>query len=84
VPVAAILAVLRHPSLWWTALVVGARLAPDGWWRRAPFLPLPDASYLRFRVVTAYGGDGSATMTPEDLLAYLRWCRAWPEVIRRR
>ena len=35
-------------------------LAPDGWWRRPPHLPLPDPAYLRFRMVTAHGGDGSA------------------------
>ena len=84
VPGSAILAVLRRPSLWWTALVVVVRLAPDGWWRRPPFLPLPDPSYLRFRGVTAYGGDGSAPMDPDDLVTYLRWCRAWPEVTRPR
>lgn len=81
---AAVLAVLRHPSLWWTALRVLLRMAPTGWWRRRPFLPLPDPGYLRFRMVTAYGGDGSTPADPEDLLTYLRWCRAWPAVVRRR
>jgi len=50
--------VLRHPGLWVGALGAMVRLAPSGWWRRAPFLPLPDPAYWRFRLVTAYGGDG--------------------------
>jgi hypothetical protein len=49
-------------------------LARPGWWRRPPFLPLPDRAYLRFRLVTAYGGDGRPP-TPDDLIAYLRWCK---------
>lgn len=71
-------AVLSHPELWATALRQMFFLAPSGWWRRAPFLPLPDAAYMRFRIVTAYGGDGSAEAQPSDLITYLRWCRAWP------
>jgi len=81
---AAVVAVLRRPQLWWTALRVLVSLVPRGWWRRPPHLPLPDRAWLRFRMVTAYGGDGSASATPEDLVTYLRWCRAWPEVVRRR
>jgi len=75
----ATIAVLRHPSLWVTALRQVARLAAPGWWHRAPFLPLPDPAYLRFRLVTAYGGAG-AEPAPDDLVTYLHWCRAWPEV----
>ena len=82
--VRAVLAVLARPELWPTALRVLWRLAPRGWWRRAPYLPLPDAEYLHFRMVTAYGGDGSAPARGDDLVTYLRWCRAWPAVIRRR
>jgi len=75
----AILAVISHPSLWVTAIRQIRYLAPAGWWRRSPFLPLPDPAYLRFRLVTAYGGDGSDPR-PGDLITYLHWCRAWPEV----
>ena len=75
----AIVEVLRHPSLWVTALRQVRRLAPHGWWHRAPFLPLPDANYLRFRLITAYGGDGPEPRS-QDLITYLHWCRAWPEV----
>jgi hypothetical protein len=48
-------------------------LARPGWWRRPPFLPLPDRDYVRFRLQTAYGPSG--TPTGDDLVAYLNWCR---------
>ena len=76
--VRAVLAVLRHPSLWQTAVRQTGVLAGPGWWRRPPFLPLPAPDYLRFRIETAYGGSGDQAPRPEDLLTYLRWCRRVP------
>lgn len=67
------LAVLRHPSLWVTALGAARRLAPPGWWRRRPHVPLPDPDYLRFRMETQYG---AATPDPDDVVTYLRWLRS--------
>lgn len=64
----------RRPWLWATAVVVALRLARPGWWRRPPFLPLPDAGYLHFRLETQYGGDGSRDPDPADLITYLSWC----------
>jgi hypothetical protein len=72
-------ALAPHPSLWGTAVRQALVLAGSGWWRRAPFLPLPDPAYLRFRLVTAYGGAGRAP-EPADLVTYLHWCRAWPRL----
>jgi hypothetical protein len=69
----AVLAVSVRPALWWSTLRLLGRIARPGWWRRAPFLPLPDAAYVRFRLETAYGADG--TPATRDLIAYLRWCR---------
>ena len=69
----AVVAVVRRPTLWPTAASQAVRLARPGWWRRPPFLPLPDADYVRFRMQTAYGSAGSPA--PEDLVAYLNWCR---------
>lgn len=66
---------LAHPELWAVALGQVRRLAPTGWWRHRPHLPLPDPAYVRFRLVTMYGGDGSAPPAPEDVVTYLRWCR---------
>ena len=65
-----------HPSLWATGVRQVTVLARPGWWRRAPFLPVPDDGYLRFRLETAYGGLGDRPLEPDDLVAYLRWCRA--------
>ena len=73
--VSAVLAVLRHPSLWTTALAQLVRLAVPGWWRRRPFLPLPSEGYLHLRFTTMYGGDGTGPLDPEDLITWLRWCR---------
>jgi hypothetical protein len=69
-------AVLARPRLWPTALRQALILAPRGWWRRWPFLPLPDGSYLRFRLLTAYGTTDHAP-EPDDIVAYLGWCRDW-------
>ncbi len=77
----AALAVLRRPDLWATGVRQALVMAPDGWWRRAPFLPLPDPAYLRFRMITANGGDGSSASTADlgrDLVTYLEWCRSRP------
>lgn len=74
----AVAAVLPHPSLWRTGVRQARRLAVPGWWRRPPFLPLPDPDYLRFRMETAYGGAGDRPPEPDDLRTYLRWCRNWP------
>jgi hypothetical protein len=67
----------RHPGLWWTAIHQLRILAVPGWWRRAPFLPLPDRAYMRFRLETAYG-DPAHALEPGDVITYLNWCRAWP------
>jgi hypothetical protein len=72
----ALLAVVVRPRLWPVALRQARRFARPGWWRRPPFLPLPDADYLRFRLETAYG-DAIAPR-PADLVAYLEWCRERP------
>lgn len=69
---------LAHPVLWSTALRQLVRLAPSRWWARWPFLPLPSPGYLRFRMETAYGGDGRHPVVAEDLRTYLRWCRRFP------
>ena len=67
-------AVLMHPSLWPTALGQLGRMIPRSWWRRAPYLPIPDGDYLRFRLVTQYGATGP--MDPDDVVIFLRWCRS--------
>lgn len=73
----AALALARRPGLWPTAVVQAWRLAAPGWWRRWPPVPRPDPAYLRFRLQTAYG-DGTGEPRPEDVVAYLAWCRRFP------
>jgi hypothetical protein len=69
-------ALVAHPSLWWAGMGALARFSRRGWWRRPPFLPVPGESYWKFRLVTAFGGDGSeAALRPEDVVAFLRWCQ---------
>lgn len=79
--VRAVVAVAARPGLWPTALRQVAVLAPTRWWTRAPWLPVPDRNYLRFRMQTAYGDPGRAP-EPADVVTYLHWCRAWPAVTR--
>lgn len=67
-------AVAVRPRLWLTAAGAAMALAPDGWWRRRPFLPLPDEDVLRWRVTTAYGSS-EGEVAPDDLVAYLEWRR---------
>jgi len=77
-------AVAVRPHLWLTAVRQVFVLARPGWWRRAPFLPRPDAAYLRFRLQTMYGGhdgpDSVAAPRAADVITYLEWCRSWPAV----
>ena len=65
--------------------VVNPRLALDliraawafrrrDWWRQAPFLPVPDPVYLRWRMYTAYG-DENAVPPVEDVVRFARWRR---------
>ncbi|HEU4649371.1 MAG TPA: hypothetical protein VFS33_09950 [Gemmatimonadales bacterium] len=65
--------------------VVNPRLALDllrtawtfrrrNWWKRAPWLPLPDRTYLRWRMYTAYG-DENAVPPMIDVIRFARWRR---------
>ena len=73
--------VVARPLLWPTAVRQAVALAPAGWWRRRPFLPVPDASYLRFRLQTMYGGEAPAP-EPGDVVGYLEWCRSYRRSLR--
>jgi hypothetical protein len=44
------------------------------WYRRPPFLPLPPADYLRWRMYTAYG-DEQALPSVEDIVRFATWRR---------
>ena len=44
------------------------------WWRRFPYLPLPDPEYMRWRMYTAYG-DERAVPSAEEVIGFARWRR---------
>lgn len=79
---AAAAAVARRPGLWPTAVRQAFVLAPDRWWARRPFLPLPDRRYLRFRLVTQYG-DADHPPVARDVVDYLSWCQQMRRMGRR-
>ncbi len=62
-----------RPVLWPTAARQVARMVSPQWWRRPPFLPLPDPAYVQFRLETQYGHGAPAD--PNDVITYLEWCR---------
>ena len=63
---------LIRPRLLVTLLVTGWRFRRKDWYRRPPFLPMPPADYLRWRMLTAYGDEQHAPSV-EELDAYVRW-----------
>ena len=42
------------------------------WFLRLPFLPIPSAPYMRWRMYTAYG-DERAVPPVQDVIRYARW-----------
>jgi hypothetical protein len=69
-------ALIVRPDLWPAAAAAAWSLAPRGWWRRRPFLPLPDRRWIEFRLATAYGAQGQ--LRADDLVAWLDWRRRFP------
>jgi hypothetical protein len=63
---------LRHPGLLPPLLAAGWRFRSRDWYRRAPYLPLPPAEYIAWRLHTAYGSEEAVPSAPE-LERYLRW-----------
>jgi hypothetical protein len=74
--IAVVRALVRRPWLWPAAVVEVLRLARPGWWRHWPPVPTPDPALWRFRMETAYGGDGDATPRDEDVASFVAWCSA--------
>lgn len=65
---------LRHPLLVVPLLTAAWRFRRRNWYRHAPFLPLPPAEYVAWRLHTAYG-DEAAIPPARDLARYLAWSR---------
>jgi hypothetical protein len=70
------MALLARPRLWPAAVAAAWSLAPRAWWRRRPFLPLPDRRWMEFRLATAYGASGK--LRQDDLVAWLEWRQRFP------
>jgi hypothetical protein len=71
------LRVLVRPTLGVDLLRVAWRFRTRGWYRRFPFLPLPDRTYVAWRMYTAYG-DRHAIPPLDDVVRYARWTRRMP------
>jgi hypothetical protein len=63
---------LRHPVLIVPLLATAWRFRRRRWYARPPFLPVPPADYVAWRLYTAYG-DEEAIPPAEDLRRYLVW-----------
>jgi hypothetical protein len=65
---------MLHPRLALDLLRTAWAFRRREWWRRSPFLPLPDREYLRWRMYTAYA-DENAVPPPDDVVRFARWRR---------
>lgn len=65
---------LINPRLAFDLLRTAWAFRRRNWWQSAPFLPVPDRQYLRWRMYTAYGEE-EAIPPLEDVIAFARWRR---------
>ena len=65
---------LVNPALAVDLMTVAWRFRAREWYRHAPFLPVPDRTYLRWRMYTAYG-DFDAVPSADEVVRYARWAR---------
>jgi hypothetical protein len=65
---------LVNPAVAVDLLSVAWRFRARDWYRHSPFLPLPDPTYLRWRMYTAYG-DFDAVPSADEVVRYARWAR---------
>lgn len=65
---------LINPRLAIDLVATGWAFRRRHWWRQAPFLPVPDRTYLAWRMYTAYG-DESAVPPVDDVVRFARWRR---------
>jgi len=63
---------MRNPRTAVALMRVGWRFRSRDWYRRFPFLPMPDRQYLRWRMYTAYG-DEQIVPHADDVVRYARW-----------
>jgi hypothetical protein len=63
---------LRNPRLASALVRVAWRFRRREWYKRPPFLPLPSAEYVRWRMYTAYGSENFVPPA-DDVVRYARW-----------
>jgi hypothetical protein len=63
---------LHHPGEIPVVARAAWRLRRQGWWRRAPFLPLPGRQYWQFRVATATG-SAAGTTSVREVIEFAKW-----------
>jgi hypothetical protein len=67
----AVRAVFR-PALALALARVAWRFRSRNWYAHFPFLPVPDPTYVKWRMHTAYG-DYDAVPSADDVERYARW-----------
>jgi hypothetical protein len=65
---------LVNPRVAIDLLTTGWAFRRRNWLARFPFLPLPDVTYLKWRMYTAFG-DEDAVPPAIDVLRFARWRR---------
>ncbi|HEY0673396.1 MAG TPA: hypothetical protein VGD27_14055 [Longimicrobiales bacterium] len=63
---------LVRPRLLLLLFATAWRFRRRGWYRQAPFLPVPPPEYVRWRLHTAYGAEERVPSATE-LETYIRW-----------
>jgi hypothetical protein len=63
---------VRHPGEIPVVIRAAWRLRRQGWWHRAPFLPLPGRQYWQFRLATATG-SATGTTSVREVVEYAKW-----------
>ena len=63
---------LRRPWMVPTLLGTAWAFRARGWYRRPPFLPVPPADYMRWRMETAYG-DPDAEPPLREVARFVTW-----------
>ena len=66
---------VRRPRLALDLVRIAWRFRSNKWYQQFPFLPLPDPTYVRWRMYTAYG-DYNAIPSVTDVERYAHWAAA--------
>ncbi len=65
---------VMHPRDVPAVITAAWALRRNRWWWRAPFLPVPDDSYWRFRLTT-FDGSGATRLDPRAVVQAAKWSR---------